>query len=73
MWGHQEHLRGSTQTDRTWINLDEFEEWKQLMKLKMSPEFIKMINNFTQIPQLAVRDISENRPEHSEKIDPWGG
>ena len=55
------------------INLDEFDEWKQLMKLKMSPEFIKMMDKFTQIPQLAVRDISENRPEHSENVDPWGG
>ena len=52
------------------INLDEYEPWKTLMRIKMGGEFIRLIANFTQIPQLAVRDVQEERVR-GVTVDPW--
>ena len=52
------------------IILDEYEPWKMLMRIDMSDEFIRLIGNFTQIPQLAVRDVQEER-ERGVEYSPW--
>ena len=50
------------------INLNESTSWKRIMRLKMGAQFIGMMDKFTQIPQLAARDISVRK---EDTFDEW--
>jgi hypothetical protein len=50
--------------------LDECESWKAIVRYKMSTEFMQMMDKFTQIPQLAARDLSEKK-EDDYNYNPW--
>lgn len=45
------------------INLEKSEFWKLLLRLKLPEEFFKMMDKFTQIPQLAARDASKPKTD----------
>ena len=50
-------------------NLDENENWKAFMRLRIGEEYMELMNRFTQIPQLAARDFGDkSKFEHN----PWG-
>jgi len=51
------------------INLDEKESWRALMRIKVGAEYMELMNKYTQIPQLAARDLSDKK-EYSS--NPWG-
>jgi len=54
---------------RKGINLDENDRWKALMRSIVGQEYMELMNRFTQIPQLAARDLSDKKKFDS---NPWG-
>jgi len=50
-------------------NLDEDEEWKQIMRFVIGEEFFNMMDKFTQIPQLSARNIAKPKEKPVRK---WG-
>ena len=52
------------------INLDKMESWRTIMRLKFGAEYIQMFDKFTQVPQIAARDLSERKTEF--EVNPWG-
>jgi formylmethanofuran dehydrogenase subunit A len=51
------------------INLDKNDSWKMLMRMELPGEFIKKMGHFTQVPQIAVMDMSKRKKE--EEITDW--
>jgi hypothetical protein len=51
------------------INLDKNELWKAYMRRIYPTEYMELMNKFTQIPQLAARDLSDKKEYGS---NPWG-
>ena len=51
-------------------NLDEMETWRSLMRIKVGAEYMELMNKYTQIPQLAARDLSDKKEKYQS--NPWG-
>ncbi len=55
---------------RKGINLDNDERWKFILRITLPTEFFNMMDKFTQIPQLAARNLA--KPHEEEHSNPWG-
>jgi len=72
-WGSMEHsapyIAIIQEAYRKGKILDTMDSWKALMRMKVGEEYMELMNKYTQIPQLAARDLSDKK---KFETNPWG-